>query len=324
LKTALILGVAGQDGIFLANYLHSMDYRVIGASRLRPEFNSFLSLNKQIKLINLDIRDSELLRQIIIEIRPSEIYNLAAVSSVAHSFLEPELTHEVNFLAFKQLLDIASRFCPHTKIFQASSSEMFGVNNEDFLNEGSALNPVSPYGKSKAEAHVLAQEYRASGKLWIASGIMFNHESPLRKPDFVTRKITQSLARIKHGKQEFIELGNIDVIRDWGYAGDYVTAMHAMLQLDFPDEFIVSSGEANSLRNFLEAGFKNAGIDKPLLEILRLSEKFKRESEIPRTVGSNLKSLKILKWSPETSFYQLVAKMVDFDMKLETSNEHYF
>jgi len=317
LKKALIFGVTGQDGAYLADFLLKKNYEVYGSYRRTSHkcferLEAFDILNK-VELVRADLADQISLNNAIKNIQPDEVYNLAAQSFVAVSFEEPLLTADITGLGALRVFEAVKEFNPHCKIYQASSSEMFG-NSDEIKNENSRLFPASPYGVAKVYAHKTAQLYREAYKMFISCGILFNHESPYRGLEFVTRKITQNLANIKFKKQENFFLGNIKAKRDWGFAGDYVKAMWLMLQQDEPSDYVVATGKSHSIEDFLKESFEYAGMGdwKRYVEI---NKKYMRPYDIDNLVGDYSKAEKELGWKPEMSYHDLIKLMVDSDIK---------
>jgi GDPmannose 4,6-dehydratase len=314
-KRALIFGITGQDGTYLADFLLKKGYEVVGTYR-RTSHKSFerleaFDLLDKVELINADLLDQISINKSIKNTMPDEIYNLAAQSFVGVSFEQPLLTSEVTGLGALRIFEAAKDFCPTSKIYQASSSEMFGNSNE-IKTENSRLLPASPYGVAKVYAHKSAQLYREAYDMFICSGILFNHESPFRGLEFVTRKITSAIGRIKSKKQDKLFLGNIHAKRDWGFAGDYVKAMWLMLQNNKPDDYIISTGESHSVEEFLEESFEYSGLGdwKKYVEI---SDKYKRAFDIENLIGDYSKAKKDLNWKPDVSYHELIKMMVDSD-----------
>jgi GDPmannose 4,6-dehydratase len=314
-KRALIFGITGQDGTYLADFLLKKGYEVVGTYR-RTIHKSFerleaFDLLDKVELINADLLDQISINKSIKNTMPDEIYNLAAQSFVGVSFEQPLLTSEVTGLGALRIFEAAKDFCPTSKIYQASSSEMFGNSNE-IKTENSRLLPASPYGVAKVYAHKSAQLYREAYDMFICSGILFNHESPFRGLEFVTRKITSAIGRIKSKKQDKLFLGNIHAKRDWGFAGDYVKAMWLMLQNNKPDDYIISTGESHSVEEFLEESFEYSGLGdwKKYVEI---SDKYKRAFDIENLIGDYSKAKKDLNWKPDVSYHELIKMMVDSD-----------
>jgi GDPmannose 4,6-dehydratase len=315
MKKALIFGLTGQDGTFLADFLIKKGYLVSGTYR-RTSHKCFERLDlfdilNDVELINADLTDQISINNAIKETQPDEIYNLAAQSFVATSFKQPLLTSDVTGVGALRIFEAVREFSPSSKVYQASSSEMFGNSNE-IKNENSRLFPASPYGVAKVYAHKSGQLYREAYDLFISCGILFNHESSIRGLEFVTRKITSAIGKIKAKKQEKIHLGNIHAKRDWGFAGDYVEAMWLMLQNKTPSDYVISTGKSYSVEEFLEKSFEYAGLGdwKPYVEI---DKKFLRPFDIENLVGDSSKAQKELNWKPKMSYDKLVEHMVDAD-----------
>ena len=313
---ALITGITGQDGTYLADFLLKKGYDVIGTYR-RTSHKSFERLEAfdildKVDVIRADLNDQISLNKAIKDTKPDEVYNLAAQSFVGASFDQPLLTSNVTGLGAIRLFEAVKEFSPDSKIYQASSSEMFG-NTDEIKTEDSRLYPASPYGIAKVYAHKSAQHYRNAYGMFIASGILFNHESPYRGLEFVTRKITSAIGNIISKKQDKIFLGNIKAKRDWGFAGDYVKAMWLMLQQDTADDYVIATGKSHSVESFLEKAFEYSGLGdwKNFVEI---SEKYIRPSDIDNLVGDASKAKQELNWEPEMSFDELVKLMVDSDL----------
>ena len=331
-KIALITGISGQDGGYLAKLLLSKGYKVIGGER-RSASGSLWRL-KELQIENdIEIADFELLEftnihRIIEKYNPDEIYNLAAQSFVAASFEMPTTTSDITGLGVSRILEAIRYINPNIKFYQASSSEMFGKASEIPQNENTFFYPRSPYGVAKLFGHWITVNYRESYDMFACSGISFNHESPLRGTQFVTRKITIGLSKIKLGLSDFLELGNLDSKRDWGYAKDYVEAMHLMLQQNKPDDFVIASGKNYSVRDFIMAACNELNIKiewegenenevaidiNSGKKIIKINPKFYRPSEVDLLLGDASKAKKILKWSPKTNFYELVSIMIASD-----------
>ena len=315
MKSALILGVTGQDGSYLADFLLKKGYTVYGSFRRTShrlfERLEYFDILEKVDLVKLDMTDQISINKVIKSTQPDELYNLAAQSFVGVSFDQPILTSNVNAIGALSVFESVKELSPHTKVYQASSSEMFGNSNE-IKNELSRMNPASPYGISKVFAHKTAQHYREANKMFISCGILFNHESPLRGLEFVTRKISYNIARIKHGKQKKLYLGNIDAKRDWGFAGDYVESMWSMLQKTDPSDYVVATEESHSVRDFLEYAFEYAGLGdwKNFVEI---DTKFFRPQDIDNLIGDATKAKNELNWNRSFTFHQLIELMVDSD-----------
>ena len=319
LKTALILGVSGQDGYYLAKLLLKNDYKVIGTTRHLDSVGSALKTLEQnnFSIVYADIRDTEGILNLITLKKPDEVYNLTGVSSVAYSFEHNEETLEANAYAVIRLFEsLAQMGLAKIKFYQASSSEMFGKTTITPQSESTPLNPVSPYGVSKALAHRAADRFRKNEGLFIASGILYNHESPLRPTTFVTRKITNAAAKIKLGLSSELILGNLEARRDWGFAGDYVEAMWQMLQTDTADDFVVATGETHSVLDFVSTAFKYAGLAGEESKYLKTDSHLLRPTEIHQLVGDPSKTSKTLNWHRSVNFEDLVKKMVANDIEL--------
>lgn len=317
-KTALVTGILGQDGGYLAKLLLEKDYKVYGLMRRysAPNFENleYLGIADKIEYVNGDMSDEASLMNIIKGLAPNEVYNLAAQSFVGSSWDQAKLTTEVNALGVLYLLNAIKFFSPTTKFYQASTSEMFGNSHEDGIQtEETPFHPRSPYAIAKLYAYWMTVNFRESYNMYCSNGILFNHESPTRGIEFVTRKITDGIARIKLGLADEIRLGNLDSKRDWGFAGDYVEAMWLMLQQEKPDNYIVSTGETHSIRDFLDIAFSHVGIsdwDK----YVKLDPRFKRPAELFTLQGKSDKAKKILGWEPKVKFEELVKMMMDADM----------
>lgn len=319
--TALITGITGQDGAYLAKLLLSKGYKVYGFASRRVnqtyENLDYLGITDQVKIIFGDMTDHSSILHAIKISNPDEIYNLAAMSFVGLSWQEPIHTANVDALGPLYLLEAVLTYCPEAKIYQASTSEMFGNNWEDDMtqNELTAFRPRSPYGSAKVFAHNTMVNYRESFGLHTSCGILFNHESPIRGKEFVTRKITDGIARIHYGLQDSIELGNLDAKRDWGYAGDYVEAMWMMLQTE-PDDYVIATGNTWTIREFIEIAFKYIGVTNPIeYGYIKQNPKFMRPAEVPNLLGDPTKANEKLGWKAKTSFEDLVNMMMEADME---------
>ena len=313
---ALITGITGQDGPYLAKFLLEKGYDVVGTYR-RTSHKSFERLEAfdilgKVDVIRADLTDQISLNKAIKDTKPDEVYNLAAQSFVGVSFEQPILTSNVTGLGAIRLFEAVKEFNPDSKIYQASSSEMFG-NTDEIKNEDSRLYPASPYGIAKVFAHKSAQHYRDAYGMFISSGILFNHESPYRGLEFVTRKITSAIGNIISKKQDKIILGNIKAKRDWGFAGDYVKAMWLMLQQETADDYVVATGKSYSVETFLDKAFDYSGLGD-WKDYVETSEKYMRPSDIDNLVGDASKAKKELNWEPEMSFEKLVNLMVESDL----------
>ncbi|HOT81619.1 MAG TPA: GDP-mannose 4,6-dehydratase [Microthrixaceae bacterium] len=313
-KRALITGITGQDGSYLAEFLLDQGYEIFGMVRRSSTvtFERIAHLQDRITVVFADLLDQASMIEVLKTYEPDEVYNLAAQSFVPTSFSQPVLTGEVTALGVTRILDAIRLVNPGIRFYQASSSEMFGKVVEVPQRETTPFYPRSPYGVAKLYGHWITINYRESYDLHASSGILFNHESPRRGIEFVTRKISYGVARIKLGQQQELRLGNLEAQRDWGFAGDYVKAMWAMLQQDEPDDYVVSTGETHSVREFCEIAFDQAGLDWN--DFVVVDEKFFRPAEVDLLIGDPAKANKVLGWEAETSFDQLVRMMVDADL----------
>ena len=319
-KKALITGITGQDGSYLAEFLLEKDYDVYGLTRRTstPNYDRIKTIVDKITLIPGDLMDQQSLTYAMREVNPDEIYNLAAQSFVPISWNQPVLTGEFTALGVTRVLEAMRITCPKARIYQASSSEMFGKVRETPQSENTPFYLRSPYGVAKVYGHWITINYRESYKLFAISGILFNHESPRRGLEFVTRKISHAAARIKLGKQKKLKLGNLDSKRDWGYAPDYVRAMWLMLQQDKPQDFVIGTGEIHSAKEFVEEAFKT--VDLNWKDYVEIDKKFLRPAEVDCLKANSAKAKKILKWEPSVDFKKLVKIMVEADLKLEAAN----
>ena len=320
-KVALITGVTGQDGSYLAEHLLAEGYTVIGMIRRSStvNFERIKHIQDDIELVPGDLLDEVSMINVLQTYRPSEVYNLAAQSFVQTSWSQPVFTGEVTGLGVTRMLDAIRTVDPSIRFYQASSSEMFGKVQEVPQRETTPFYPRSPYGVAKVYGHWITVNYRESYNMFACSGILFNHESPRRGREFVTRKITDAVARIKLGLATELRLGNLEAQRDWGFAGDYVRAMHLMLQQDTPDDYVVSTGETHSVRRFCEIAFGHVGLKYE--DYVVLDERFMRPAEVDLLIGDPGKAREQLGWQPETTFEQLVISMVEADLKL-LKDEH--
>jgi GDPmannose 4,6-dehydratase len=316
-KRALVTGVTGQDGSYLAELLLEKGYEVHGMVRRSSteKFERIEHIKDRVTLHQADLLDHRSLIDALKASKPDEIYNLAAMSFVALSWIQPTLTAEFTGVGVTRLLEAMREACPEARFYQASSSEMFGMVQETPQTEKTPFYPRSPYGVAKVYGHWITVNYRESYDLHACSGILFNHESPRRGLEFVTRKITWHAAAIKLGLRDHVALGNLDAKRDWGYAKDYVEAMWLMLQQDEPDDFVIATGETNTVRRCVEVAFDQAGIPN-WEDHVRIDDQFKRPAEVDLLVGDHSKATKQLGWKPATSFEQLIRLMVDADLKL--------
>ncbi|HUC05362.1 MAG TPA: GDP-mannose 4,6-dehydratase [Acidimicrobiales bacterium] len=315
-KRALITGVTGQDGSYLAEFLLKEGYTVIGMVRRSSTVNyeRIAHIQDRIELVSADILDEASLISVLRDHRPHEVYNLAAQSFVQTSWTQPVLTGETTALGVTRLLDAIRIIDPTIRFYQASSSEMFGKVQEVPQRESTPLYPRSPYGVAKVYGHWITVNYRESYGLHASSGILFNHESPRRGIEFLPRKVSYGVARIAHGLDEKLPLGNLDAQRDWGFAGDYVRAMWMMLQQDTPDDYVVASGETHSVREFCQLAFAAADLDWE--QHVVIDERFLRPAEVDLLVGDATKAHKTLGWEREVDFPSLVAMMVEADVDL--------
>ena len=325
MSSAFITGITGQDGYYLSKFLLEKNYIVHGTVRRSSNFNtqrieSLLSKYSNTGKLNLyfsDLQDSTSLSSLIQSIEPDEIYNLAAQSHVAVSFKNPQYSTSTSTEGPTSLLEAVKNSKKKIKYYQASSSEMYGGQDEVLLDEQSEFNPKSPYAAGKLFAHNMTKLYRESYDLFTANGILFNHESPHRGETFVTRKITRAVGRIKNGIQTKLTLGNLDAKRDWGFAGDYVKAMWLILQHDTPDDWVIATGETHSVEEFAKKAFEYASLDWK--EYVITDKKYFRPNEVNYLLGDSSKARKELGWEPEVSFDQMVKIMVDNDLKLAES-----
>jgi GDPmannose 4,6-dehydratase len=315
-RRALITGITGQDGSYLADLLLEKGYEVHGMVRRSSTetFQRLEHIRDDIVLHTGDLLDQRSMTDVLRACEPSEIYNLAAMSFVAASWNQPVLTAEFTGVGVTRMLEAMRETVPEARFYQASSSEMFGKVREVPQNERTPFYPRSPYGVAKAYGHFITVNYRESYGLYAASGILFNHESPRRGLEFVTRKVTHAAAAIKLGLQDELLLGNLDAERDWGYAKDYVEAMWLMLQEDEPEDYVVATGESHSVRELVDIAFGHVDLDPA--EHVRQDERFMRPAEVDHLVGDYSKAREKLGWEPRTSFEELVRLMVDHDLEL--------
>jgi GDPmannose 4,6-dehydratase len=313
---ALITGITGQDGSYLAELLLDEGYEVFGMVRRSSTetIGRIEHIKDRITFLQADLLDQASLTKALEEAAPDEIYNLAAQSFVPTSWSQPVLTGQITGMGVTRMLEAVRQVCPKTKFYQASSSEMFGKVREVPQTEMTPFHPRSPYAVAKTYGHHITVNYRESYGLFTASGILFNHESPRRGLEFVTRKITDGVARIKLGLADELRLGNLDSQRDWGYAGDYVKAMWLMLQHDVPENFVVATGETHSIRDFLDIAF--AHVDLDWNEYVKKDPRFLRPAEVDQLIGDAGKAKKVLGWEPTVDFKGLVTMMVDADLAL--------
>lgn len=333
MKRALITGITGQDGSYLAELLLEQGYEVFGTMRRKStvDYGNAAHLVDKVKLMYADLTDLASLVHVMRIAKPDEVYNLAAQSFVGTSWEQPIVTAEINSIGVTNLLEAVRIVKPEAKFYQASTSEMFGKVQEIPQSEKTPFYPRSPYGVAKVYGHWITKNYRESFEMFTCCGILFNHESERRGHEFVTRKITDAVARIKLGVQDHLELGNLDAKRDWGHAKDYVKAMWLMLQQDAPDDYVVATGETRSVRDFVNAAFaavdmeilwQGSGVDEIGIHkasgktVVKVNPKFFRPSEVELLIGDPTKAEKDLKWKREISFADMVARMVRMDLML--------
>jgi len=318
-KKALVTGILGQDGPYLAKHLLSKGYKVYGLIRRysNPSFDNldYLGIAKEVEYVQGDMSDESSLYSIIKTLSPEEVYNLAAQSFVGASWDQAKLTTEINAIGVLYMLNAIKFFSPATRFYQASTSEMFGLGNTNgYQDEHTNFHPRSPYGVSKVYAYWMTVNFRESYQIYTSNGILFNHESPIRGTQFVTRKISDGVARIKLGLEKELRMGNLKSRRDWGFAGDYVEAMHLMLQQPKGDDFVVGTGENHSVEEFVELAFKHVGI-KDWQQYVKLDPRYLRPAEVHDLKANPKKAKEVLGWEPKTKFTDLVAMMVEADLK---------
>ena len=320
-KRVLITGITGQDGSYLAEFLLSKNYKVFGLTRRTstPNYERIKHIEDKIELIPGDLLDQQSITSAVAYANPDEIYNLAAQSFVAASWSQPVLTGEFTALGVTRVLEAIRQIKPDTKFYQASSSEMFGKAKESPQNEKTPFHPRSPYGVAKVYGHWIAINYRESYNMFTVSGILFNHESPRRGLEFVTRKISHGVAKVYLGQQDHIILGNLNARRDWGFAGDYVRAMWMMLQQDKPDDYVIATGENHSVEEFVIEAFKNIKVTN-WKKYVKISKKLFRPAEVDFLIGDASKAKRVLGWKPTVSFKELVKMMVESDIALLKKN----
>jgi GDPmannose 4,6-dehydratase len=313
-RKAFITGITGQDGSYLAEFLLAKGYEVHGLVRRSSSFNTWRidRIRDRVRLHYGDLVDTYSLVRTLETIQPDEVYNLAAQSHVRVSFDMPEYTADVTAVGVLRLLDAVRELKMNVRVYQAGSSEMFGKVHETPQRETTPFHPRSPYAAAKVFAHYMAMNYRESYGMHISNGILFNHESPRRGENFVTRKITLGLAAIKQGRARELKLGNLEAKRDWGFAGDYVEAMWLMLQQPTPDDYVVATGETHSVQEFLEEACAYAGLD--WRQHVKIDPKYFRPAEVDLLLGDASKASKVLGWKPKVGFKELVRLMVDADM----------
>lgn len=315
MKRALITGITGQDGSYLAELLLEKGYEVYGVLRRSstPALDRIFHIQNRIHFLSADLLDQCSLMDAVEEAKPDEVYNLAAQSFVHASWDQPVLTSEFSALGVTKVLEAVKRMAPKARFYQASSSEMYGKVQAVPQTEETSFYPRSPYGVAKLYGHWITVNYRESFNMHASSGILFNHESPRRGMEFVTRKITHHVALIKHGLAKELRLGNLDARRDWGYAPDYVEAMWLMLQQEEPGDYVIATGETHTVREFASLAFAHAGLDWQ--EYVKSDPVFYRPAEVDLLIGDSSKAINVLKWEPKTNFKTLVKTMVDSDMR---------
>ena len=314
MPTALITGITGQDGSYLAELLLAKGYRVIGMVRRSSTtaFERIAHILDRLEFVSADLLDQHSLVDAVREYQPDEIYNLAAQSFVGTSWTQPVLTGEFTGLGVTRMLEAAKKAAPGARFYQASSSEMFGKVVETPQRESTPFYPRSPYGVAKVYGHWITVNYRESFGMYAVSGILFNHESPRRGLEFVSRKVTDGVARIKLGLADHLGLGNLDACRDWGFAGDYVRAMWLMLQQESADDYVIATGVSHSVRQLVETAFGHAGLDWQ--KYVRVDPAFLRPAEVDHLIGDATKARRVLAWEPAIAFDKLIAMMVDADL----------
>jgi GDPmannose 4,6-dehydratase len=316
MKTALITGITGQDGSFLAEFLVAKGYKVFGVTRRSSTTvtDRISHILDRIEMVSADLLDQVSLIDAIADSKPDEVYNLGAQSFVQTSWSQPVLTGEFTGLGVTKMLEAIRKGHPKARFYQASTSELFGKAQAVPQTESTPFYPRSPYGVAKLYGHWITVNYRESFNMHASCGILFNHESPRRGIEFVTRKISYGVAMIKHGLASELRLGNLDARRDWGFAGDYVKAMWLMLQQDEPSDYVVSTDVTHSVRDFVELAFARAGLDWK--KYVKIDERFMRPTEVDLLIGDSSKARKRLQWKPEVDFKGLVEMMVDADLRL--------
>ncbi len=322
---ALITGITGQDGLYLAEFLAAKGYEVFGMVRgqSNPKIPVVEELIPSIQLLEGDLRDLSSLIGVLEVAQPDEVYNLGAISFVGLSFKQPELTGDITGMGVLRMLEAlrirGQGSMDGVRFYQASSSEMFGATRESPQRETTQFHPRSPYGAAKVFGHYVTQNYRESYNAWACSGILFNHESPRRGYEFLTRKVTRAVARIALGRQKILAVGNMDVSRDWGFAGDYVHAMWLMLQQDEPDDYVIATGKSHSVRDLLEIAFRHVGIDDWRPYVVQ-DQRFFRPADVSLLTGNASKAHDNLGWYPQVDFQKLIEIMVDADLDNERRN----
>ncbi len=320
-KVAFITGITGQDGSYLAEFLLSKGYKVYGMVRRASvdKYERISGIMDKIELIQGDLLDQYSLISALKKCKPTEVYNLAAQSFVPTSWEQPVLTSEFTAIGVTRMLESIRLVDPTIRFYQASSSEMYGKVRETPQTEDTPFYPRSPYGVAKVYGHYITVNYRESYNLYAVSGILFNHESPRRGLEFVTRKVTDGVAKIKLGLQKDLRLGNLDARRDWGFAGDYVEAMWLMLQQDTPDDYVIATGETRTVKELVQIAFDRAGLDWE--KYVKIDPAFIRPAEVDLLIGDPAKAMKKLGWKPKVSFEEMIGMMVDSDIARLSSRE---
>jgi GDPmannose 4,6-dehydratase len=318
MKKAIISGITGQDGSYMAELLLSKGYEVHGIMRRLSSFASgridhLIHSNPNLHSYHGDLTDNASISSLISKVQADEFYNFGAMSQVKVSFEIPQYTLETNAVGVLNVLEAIRQFSPHTKFYQASSSEMFGVPGVPTpFNENTPMVPQSPYGVAKLTAYHLTRQYRDGYGMFAATGILFNHESPRRGGTFVTKKITKAVARIKNGMQKDLILGNLDAQRDWGWAPEFVEAIYQIMQQPKPDIFVIATGETHTIREFLEEAFNYVGLKSE--DYVKIDERYKRPNEVPLLLGDASKAKKAFGWEPKMKFHEIVHAMMDYDL----------
>jgi len=316
MSNVLILGINGQDGILLSNFLRTKGEHLFGVGN---QSNPSQHLPREVKYYSYDIRNTEKITDLIKSQKIDHVYNLASQSSVAQSVLEPEKTHEINALAVRNLLTsiFHDEGNSDLRFFQASSSEMFGPTSTGMQSETTELNPKSPYAESKVEAHLLCNDFQSDGYK-VYCGILFNHESIYRPTHFVTRKVTTAIARIKLGLQKELEIGNLEATRDWGSARDYVAAMHLILSSETPDDYVIATGKSHSVRDLVSISLRHVDLGDSFEELVKVDTTLLRTGDVKKTIGDSRKIKNSLGWEATTSFSELIYEMIQHDLGLNT------
>lgn len=321
MKTALITGITGQDGSYLSELLLEKGYQVVGLVSQDHDigYHNINHLKDKLTLETGDLLDKSSLLTVISKHKPQEIYNLAGITYIPTSWDKPTLALDINTLGVARLLEVIIEQLPEARFYQASSSKIFGNPDKSPQDESTPIRPQDPYSVSKAASHYLTQIFRVHHHLFACSGILYNHESERRGPEFVTRKISQAAARIKLGKQKVLKLGNLDAKQDWGYAPDYVQAMWLMLQHDQPDDYVVSSGQYHTVKDICHTAFSHLGLDYQ--DYYQLDTRFVRQEKITTPLGNSEKARNQLGWTPQVDFKHMIVRMVEHDLNLESSGK---